>query len=208
MEAPPDPSMPGRLDGWRIAPTVVTAALAVIYLILKPRSPDLAAHIFRAELFGREGFTIWNGQWYGGHHTPAYSLLSPPLGWLLGPQPVIALAAVASTISFTELARRHFGARAARVGTVWFGLGSATLMASNRLPFALGTAFGLAALLALQRDRRALAPVLGVLSAISSPVAGLFLAMGGASYALANAGRWAPLGSADAASRARSRKRA
>jgi hypothetical protein len=180
-----------RLDGWRIAPTLIVAALAVLYLIVKPRSPDLAAHIFRAELFGREGFTVWNGQWYGGHHTPAYSILSPPLGWLLGPQLVMALAAVTSTVCFTELARRHFGARSARVGTIWFGVGSATLMATNRLPFALGTAFGVAAVLALQRNRRLLGPVLGLLCAISSPVAGLFLAMGGVAYVLANLGRTA-----------------
>ena len=174
-----------RPDGWRIAPTLIAAALAVVYLILKPRSPDLAAHIFRSELFGREGFTIWNGQWYGGHHTPAYSILSPPLGWLLGPQPMAALSAVGATICFTELARGHFGPRAARVGTIWFGAGSATLLATNRLPFALGIAFGVAAALALQRRRRLLAPVLGVLCAISSPVAGLFLAMAGLAYALA-----------------------
>ena len=192
LEAPHQSSLRRRLDGWRIAPTLMTAALAVAYLILEPRSPDLAAHIFRAELFGREGFTIWNGQWYGGHHTPAYSILSPPLGWLLGPQLVMALAAVACTIIFTELARRHFGARAARFGALWFGVGSATLMATNRLPFALGTAFGLAALLALQRDRRLLPPVLGLLSAISSPVAGLFVAMGGVALVLANVRRRPP----------------
>jgi hypothetical protein len=194
VEAPPGPSKPWRLDAWRLAPTLVAAALAVVYLVVKPRSPDLAAHIFRAELFGREGFTIWNGQWYGGHHTPAYSVLSPPLGWLLGPQLVMALAGVASTICFTELARGHFGARSARIGTIWFGIGSATLMATNRLPFALGTAFGVAAVLALSRNRRFLAPILGFLCAISSPVAGLFLAMGGVAYVLANVSFWTPLG--------------
>lgn len=178
---------------WRWAPTLVSAALAVVYLIVKPRSPDLAAHIFRSDLFGREGFTIWNGQWYGGHHTPAYSVLSPPLGWLLGPQLMGAISAVAATACFTELARRHFGAHAARFGTLWFGVGSATLLATNRLPFALGTAFGMAAALALQRDRPLLAPLLAVLSAISSPVAGLFVAMAGLAYALAARGEGVPI---------------
>ena len=142
-------------------PTLLTTALAVAYVIVKPRSPDLAAHIFRAELFGREGFTIWNGQWYGGHHTPAYSILSPPLVWLLGPQVMGALAAIGATACFTELARRHFGPQRYRWGALWFGLGSASLMATNRLPFALGVAFALAAVLALQRDRRLLAPAAG-----------------------------------------------
>ncbi|MDQ3720862.1 MAG: hypothetical protein M3350_08815 [Actinomycetota bacterium] len=56
---------------WRLAPTLASVVGAVVYLVLGPRSPDLAAHVFRSELFGREGFTIWNGQWYAGHHTPA-----------------------------------------------------------------------------------------------------------------------------------------
>jgi hypothetical protein len=177
-----------RPDWWRIAPALVSLTLAVVYLIVKPRSPDLAAHIFRSELFGREGFTIWNGQWYGGHHTPAYSVLSPPLGWLLGPPLMGAISAVASTIFFTEIARSHWGSRAARLGTLWFGVGSATLLFTNRLPFALGVAFAMAAVLALQRDRRLLAPVLGALAPLSSPVAGLFLTMGGLAYALSARG--------------------
>lgn len=175
-----------RIDWWRIAPTLIAAVLAAVYLYFKPRTPDLAAHIFRSELFGREGFTIWNGQWYGGHHTPAYSILSPPLGWLLGPQLMGAFAAVGATACFTELMRGAYGAVASRLGTVWFGVGSATLLFTNRLPFALGVAFGLAAALALQRRRRLLAPALAVLSAISSPVAGLFVAMGGIAMALAH----------------------
>jgi hypothetical protein len=190
---PPSPATPPpprsrwrRIDWWRIAPTLISAVLAAIYLYFKPRSPDLAAHLFRSELFGREGFTVWNGQWYGGHHTPAYSVLSPPLGWLLGPQLMGAFSAVAATACFTELMRNAYGTIAARLGTVWFGVGSATLLFTNRLPFALGTAFGVAAALALQRNRRLLTPALGVLSAISSPVAGLFLAMAGVAYAISH----------------------
>jgi hypothetical protein len=181
-----DPSR-GRsgLEWWRHAPTLVSIALAALYVVTSPRTPDLAAHLFRADLFAREGFTVWNGQWYGGHHTPAYSVLSPPLGWLLTPQVMGALAAVGATACFTELARGHWGPRAARFGTLWFGVGSATLVFTNRLPFALGVAFGLAAALALQRRRRKLAVVLGVLCPLSSPVAGLFLAMGGLAHALA-----------------------
>ncbi|HEX2070397.1 MAG TPA: hypothetical protein VHF90_01965, partial [Thermoleophilaceae bacterium] len=174
------------LDPWRIAPTLIAAAISAVYLLTEPRSPDLAAHIFRSELFGREGFTIWNGQWYGGHHTPAYSILSPPLSWLLGPQLMGALSAVAATACFTELMRRTYGSTAARLGTAWFGIGFGMWLFTNRLPFLLGAAFAIAAVLALQRDRRALAAVLAVLSAISSPVAGLFLAMGGVAHALAH----------------------
>ena len=189
----------GGIDPWRVAPSLVTFALALVYVVVQPRTPDLAAHIFRAELFSREGFTIWNGQWYGGHHTLAYSVLSPPLVWLLGPQVTGGLASIAATAGFTELVRNHFGVYRYRWGALWFGLGSATLMATNRLPFALGVAFGLAACLALQRDRRLLAPLLGVLAAISSPVAGLFVAMGGVAYGLAARGEGVPVKRIDGA---------
>lgn len=184
--AGPPRSRWARIDWWRIAPLLVCAVLAAIYLYFKPRSPDLAAHIFRSELFGREGFTVWNGQWYGGHHTPAYSILSPPLGWLLGPQLMGALSALAAVACFTELMRRAYGEVAARFGTIWFGAGAGIWLFTNRLPFMLGIAFGLAAALAVQRERRLLAPLLAVLSAISSPVAGLFVAMGGIAHALAH----------------------
>ena len=138
-----------------------------------------------ADLFGEEGFTIWNGQWYGGHHTPAYSVLSPPLAWLLGPPLALALSAMASAALFPPLARGWFGDERARWGSIWFGAAAATLLFTSRLPFAIGVAFGLAALLALQRRHYWLAILLAVLCPLGSPVAGLFLAMGGIAYAIA-----------------------
>ena len=156
-----------------------------VYLIWQPRTVDLAAHTFRADLFGKEGFTIWNGQWYGGHHTPAYSVLSPPLAWLLGPPVALALAALASAALFPPLVRGWFGDERARWGAIWFGAATATLLFTSRLPFAIGVAFGLAALLALQRRHYWLAILFAVLCPLGSPVAGLFLAMAGVAYAIA-----------------------
>ena len=174
-----------RIDPWHVAPVLVSIAFAIVYLVWEPRTVDLAAHTFRAELFGEEGFTIWNGQWYGGHHTPAYSIISPPLAWLLGPPLALAFAAVASAALFPPLARRAFGEKAARWGSLWFGVGTATLLFTARLPFAVGVAFGLAALLALQRRRYGWAIVFAALCPLGSPVAGLFLAMAGVAVALA-----------------------
>ncbi|MEA2457594.1 MAG: hypothetical protein QOC95_566, partial [Thermoleophilaceae bacterium] len=74
---------PDALDWSRLAPVLAAAAIAVVYLIVKPRTVDLAAHVFRAELFDREGFTIWNGAWYGGHHALAYSVLFAPAAGLI-----------------------------------------------------------------------------------------------------------------------------
>ena len=134
-----------RVDWWHVAPVAIAVLIAIGYLIWQPRTVDLAAHTFRADLFGKEGFTIWNGQWYGGHHTPAYSIISPPLAWLLTPPVALALAAVACAALFPPLARGAFGEQAARWGSIWFGIGSTTLLFTARLPFAIGVAFGLAA---------------------------------------------------------------
>jgi hypothetical protein len=174
-----------RIDWWQAAPILIALLFAIVYLIWQPRTVDLAAHTFRAELFGEEGFTIWNGQWYGGHHTPAYSIISPPLAWLLSPPVALAGAAVVCAVLFPPLARGHFGPERARWGSIWFGAATATLLFTSRLPFAIGVAFGLAALLALQRHRYALAIVLAILCPLGSPVAGLFLAMAGVAYAIA-----------------------
>ncbi len=177
-----------RVDWWRVAPVAIAVAFAVVYLIWQPRTVDLAAHTFRANLFGEEGFTIWNGQWYGGHHTPAYSILSPALAWLLSPPLALAVAAVASAALFPPLARGALGEERARWGSIWFGVGTATLLFTSRLPFALGVAFGLAALLALQRRRYVWAVVFAALCPLGSPVAGLFLAMAGVAFSLAARG--------------------
>jgi hypothetical protein len=177
-----------RIDPWKAAPVVVAALFTIAYLIWQPRTVDLAAHTFRADLFGQQGFTIWNGQWYGGHHTPAYSVISPPLAWLLTPPVALAASAMACAALFPPLARGWFGDDRARWGSIWFGAATATLLFTSRLPFAIGVAFALAALLALQRRHYWLAILFAVLCPMGSPVAGLFLAMAGVAYAIAERG--------------------
>ncbi|MBA3300713.1 MAG: hypothetical protein H0T15_02495, partial [Thermoleophilaceae bacterium] len=125
--------MPERV--WRAAPVAIAAGLAALYLLGDPRSGDLPAHVFRAELFGAEGFTLWNGAWYGGHHAVAYSVLFPPLAWLLGPSVVGAIASVTSAALFEPLARRHFGAQIARWPAIIFGAATATTLVNGRMPF-------------------------------------------------------------------------
>jgi len=174
---------------WRLAPALAAALVAVAFLITGAGGGDLAAHVFRAELFDREGFTLWNGAWYGGHHAVAYSVLFPPLAGLLGARLAGALAAVAAAALFEPLARRHFGEGAGvRLGTIWFGLGAGGMLFAGRLPFMLGVAVGLGALLALQRRRTALALALAAICSLASPIAGLFLALAGAALALSRLG--------------------
>ena len=173
-------------SGLLAAPVLVSAALAAAYLIWQPVTTDLAAQVYRTELWERYGLTLWNGQWYGGHHTPGYSLLFPPLAALLGPRLVGALAAVAAAFLFERIARAHFGDRA-WVGTVWFGAATAVSLVTNRLTFALGVAVALGAVLAAQRGRRLVALGLASLSALASPVAAAFLALAAVSWAIARA---------------------
>ncbi|HEY7632189.1 MAG TPA: hypothetical protein VH817_15895 [Thermoleophilaceae bacterium] len=185
----PEPRLSARVDPWRLAPVLAAALAGGVYLVTAPKTGDLAAHVFRSELFGRYGFTVWNGDWYGGHHTPAYSVLFPPLAWLVGPAVAGVLGALAAAAAFEPLARCHFGPEA-RWGSLWFGLATSTMLFTGRLPYALGVAIGLGALLALQRRRTALAVLLAILCPLGSPVAGAFLALAAIAVAIASDRRY------------------
>ena len=164
----------------------LSAALAVAYLAWQPPSADLSAQFFRADQFSAHGFLIWNNSWYSGHYIAGYSLLSPALGALMGPPLLGAVAAVIAAIAFAAIARRRYGNRALP-GTLWFAAGTATLLLTGRITFALGIAIALLALLALPW-RGPAAPLLGALAGLASPVAGLFVAL--AAAASAYAGRY------------------
>jgi hypothetical protein len=153
----------------------LSAALAAAMLAWNPPVGDLAAQVFRAELFDRAGLGIWNGSWYGGHYTLTYSFLFPPLASLLGPRLLATLAVVASAYLFDRLVRDRWGERA-RWATLWFAAGVVTLLADGQLTFALGVAFGLASLRALQLRRIPLALLASAACALSSPVAAVSLA--------------------------------
>jgi hypothetical protein len=163
---------------------LVAAALALLWLAVAPRTPDLAAQVYRSTLYAQDGFRVWDDFWYAGHHLPAYSLLFPPLGALVGARVVGVGAAIASAVLFERLARRHFGAERARWGTLWFAAASIADLCIGRLTFSLGIALGLAALLALQSRRPRTAIALALLCGAGSPVAGAFLGLAGAAVAL------------------------
>jgi len=153
----------------------LSAALAALMLAWNPQVGDLAAQVFRTHLFQQAGLAIWNGSWYGGHYTLTYSVLFPPLASLLGPQLLGTVSVVASSYLFDRLVRDRWG-EAARWATLWFAAGVVTLLADGQLTFALGVAFGLASLRALQTRRPALALLTSAACALSSPVAAVFLA--------------------------------
>lgn len=153
----------------------LSSFLAALMLLWSPPVGDLAAQVFRAELFQRTGLAIWNGSWYGGHYTLTYSFLFPPLAALLGPQVVGTLAVVCSSYLFDRLVRDRWG-DGARWATLWFAAGVVTLLADGQLTFALGVAFGLATMRCLQLGRPALGLAAAAACALASPVAAVFLA--------------------------------
>jgi hypothetical protein len=153
----------------------LSSALGLLMLAWNPPVGDLAAQVFRAELFQRAGLAIWNGSWYGGHYTLTYSVLFPPLGALLGPQLVGMASVVSSSYLFDRLVRERWGAEA-RWATLWFAAGVVTLLADGQITFALGVAFALGSLRCLQVGRGKLAILAGAGCALASPVAAVFLA--------------------------------
>ncbi len=168
-----------RLPAWPAA-----AVLAVVAATFGWRGVDYPAQVFRVEMYVRNGFALWDTQWYSGHHLPGYSILFPPLGAVLGPVVVGALCAVGSAFLFDRLARDRFGP-AAFLGSLWFAVGTVTNLAVGRITYLLGLTIGLAAVWALSRGRRVAAVVLGVLCPLASPVAGVFLALAGGAWWLA-----------------------
>jgi hypothetical protein len=165
--------------GLRAAPVAVAAlaaALIAAWLIVEPRTPDLAGAVYRVGLFHEAGFAIWDEHWYAGHHLPGYSLLFAPLGALLGVRLLAALAALASALLFERILAPVYGG-AARWGALFFAVAAVGDIWIGRVAFALGVPFALAAVLALMRGRTAVAVLLAAASAAASPVAGLLLGL-------------------------------
>jgi len=169
----------------------VSAALALLVLLSPPSGTDLAAQVARADFWSTHGAATYDLRWYGGVHPAAYSVLAPPLMATIGVRLAGALAAVAGSVAVAALLVRA-GAPRQRWGAAWGAVVLVANLVSGRVTFGLGTAVGLAALLALPGRspalRRALpAGVLAVVTTLLSPVAGLFLGLAG--VALAGTGR-------------------
>ena len=156
--------------------------IAAAYVIISPRSEDLAAHLLRAKLFATEGFGIWNNWWYAGHNVPGYSVLFPPLGALLTPQVAGAIAIVPSAALFESMVHRRFGPDA-WLGALWFGAATGTSLFTGRLTFAFGLLPALGTAFALQRRRTGVAVALAAITALASPVDAVFAALAGVAQA-------------------------
>ncbi|HEX9481865.1 MAG TPA: hypothetical protein VF927_07165 [Solirubrobacteraceae bacterium] len=180
--APPPRS--GGEEALAAAPALLAAAvLVVLWLLVDPHTPDLAAQVYRVGLFKTNGLAVWDEHWYAGHHLPGYSLLFPPLGAWLGVRAAGALCALASTALFAVLLGDRYG-RGARWGGGAFAVAAVGDIWLGRLAFALGVSLALAAVLSYERGHPLPAALLAALAAAASPVAGLLLGLAALTGAL------------------------
>src|SRR5436190_11159958 len=163
----------------------LATGLAALAMTLGWRGSDLPAQVFRTELFRQDGFVLWNSQWFGGHATLAYSVLSPVLSSLTGPVLLGAVGGVISAVLIERILRVGFG-RSSLFAALWFASSTVTNLVVGRITFSLGLAFGFGAVLALQRKHVVIAAACALLCSLASPLAGLFLGVGAAACAIAD----------------------
>jgi hypothetical protein len=155
-------------------PAGLAGSLAAVAAVLGWRGGDWPAQLLRVELIEASGPGIWNNLWFAGHHTPAYGVLFPMLGALLGPHAVAVASCVLAAWCFHDLVR---GRPQSLAASLLFAAGTVVNVAVGRLTFALGLAVAMAALAAARRGRIVLAAVLALATAPASPVAGVALAV-------------------------------
>ena len=168
---------------WFLAPAIA-GGLVLIASLLGWRGGDLPAQIYRVGLFHRDGLTIWDSQWYGGHWTLDYSVLFPPVAGIIGIQATAMLSAVAAAAVFDRLVVGHFG-RGARPGSLAFAAGTLVQASIGQLPFLMGEALAMGAIGAAVKGRWRLALVLALATSLTSPLAGAFLGLAVVSWMVA-----------------------
>jgi hypothetical protein len=173
----------GRVRAGGLVAVPVAGVLLALWLIADPRTPDLAAQVYRVGLFEHLGFSVWDEHWYAGHYLPGYSLLFPALASLVGLRLLAVLSVLCSCALFERLAGHAYGS-SARWGAAMFAVAAVGDVWIGRLVFAMGVSLALACVLALLRGRTLWACVLSGLCAAASPVAGMLLALAGVTYAL------------------------
>jgi hypothetical protein len=155
----------------------IATAAASLLVWLAPPGGDLAAHEYQRSLFLGHGFTLWNNFWYAGRYSfVGYSILYYPLAALLGIRLLAVLTVALAAGAFVLLLEREWGS-AARWGGRSFAVVWAGAVITGELPFALGVALALLALLALRAGWRWTSAALTLLVVAASPVAFVLLAV-------------------------------
>jgi hypothetical protein len=169
---------------------LVTAAGAVVWVTVFPRvGTDLAAALARAGWASRYPGSAYLFSWYGGIHPASYSLLAPYLLAAAGTRLAMAVAAVISAVLLTSLLVRHRVPRP-RAAALWVAVALWTELSAGRAAFTLGLAAALGCVVVVDVSRPrswarlSAAAVLALLSCLLSPVAGLFLLVVAAAFAV------------------------
>jgi hypothetical protein len=157
--------------------TGLAAASAALLVWLAPPGGDLAAHEYQRYLFLGHGLTLWSNFWYAGRYSfVGYSVLYYPLAAVFGIRLLSVLTIALAAGAFAFLLEREWGSTARWPGRsfaiVWAGM-----VITGELPFALGVALALLALLALKDGWRWTGAVLMLLVLAASPVALFLLAV-------------------------------
>jgi hypothetical protein len=163
----------------------LAAACASAAAWFGPVGADFAAHAYGRILFLRHGFLFWDNYWYAGRYSLAtYSLLYYPLAAVVGIRVLAVVTVACAVVGFALVLQRQWGPHA-RWSSRAFAVTWSGVVVVAVFPFALGAAFGLLALAAIQSGRRAGFAVLGALTLASSPLAFLLLliALGAAALA-------------------------
>jgi hypothetical protein len=164
---------------------LLAGGLLIVWLLADPRTPDLAAQVYRLGLYERAGMAVFDEHWYAGHALPGYSLLFAPLASLVGMRALAVVSVLCSVLLFERIVLDSYGEElCVRLGACLFAVAAVGDVWSGRLTFALGVTLALACAYALSHERLLAAALLAGLCAAASPVAGVLLGLAGLMYAL------------------------
>ena len=181
-----------RDDLWTLAPTLFVALNAIAFWLVRPGVNDLWAARARASAVSHGVGLFYWFSWFGGGSTPGnYSVISPYLCAWIGTETVGALSAVALAALITRAVR---GTRHPRLAAAVGAVGVAANLWSGRVPFLLGGAIGVGAVIVLLQRRRGATVGLILLTILASPVAAAFLVLGASGTFLTTRTReWRPI---------------
>ncbi|HTW10336.1 MAG TPA: hypothetical protein VME46_22725 [Acidimicrobiales bacterium] len=170
-------------------PAMTAFAACLVCYLAGWRGTDWAAQIYRAGQVAAHGLSLWDPGWYAGMFPLGYSLVYPVLAGYLGLWPVAVGSAVASSYCFDALVQRGRG-QPRPISSWYFAFSTVVEVAIGQLPTLAAEALGLGCVLCLTRYwggsrvpgawRTALLGGgigLGLLAGLTSPVAGIFVAL-------------------------------
>ncbi len=170
----------GRFELSQIPVWWVVGVLAAVIVAGPFEGNDYPAQVYHT-VFAEHLGEVFNLQWFSGHHVAGYGVLLAPVAAVIGIGITGIVSALVASWAFDQLL---VGLPGRRIASWWFGIGTLVNLLIGRLPFALGLALGLCALLALRRGHYVLALGLTAATMLGSPVAGAFLALAMAAWTL------------------------